>query len=396
MKLLFAVQRLGEEGGMERFLDIVLPALVARGVELHVIARTIDAMPTGFSAERVAWADEHDAPDAAAANAVRDVCARFSPDAVIAQNVMDAGVIEALRSAPQLTYHLCDHRPFCPNGDRVFPRTGQLCGERLGIACAVHALTDGCAYGPRPRTLGLIQQRRRMRDAIAAADRVMVDSSFMFDEAVANGVSQARLVQIADPLADDDYADVPVPYSRVVAFAGRFVPQKGLVSLVRAIGTIDAERRPKVIAIGDGPERALIVQEAARLGVTIEAPGTADITGVRAAIDAASVVAFPSLWAEPFGRVGIEAFARGRPVVAYDVGGVRSWLDDNRNGLLVPRGNEALLGSAIARILNDDVLRERLSSEASADARQRRLSPFIDRLLEIASLRAAAVSIVSR
>jgi glycosyltransferase involved in cell wall biosynthesis len=387
VKLLFAVQRLGEEGGMERFLDIVLPALVARGVELHVIARTIDAMPTGFSAERVAWADEHDAPDAAAANAVRNVCARFSPDAVIAQNVMDAGVVEALRLAPQLTYHLCDHRPFCPNGDRLFPRTGQICGERLGTACAVHALTDGCAYGPRPRTLALIQQRRRLRDAIAAADRIMVDSSFMFDEALSNGVPQDRLVEIADPLADDDYADCPAPASPVVAFAGRFVPQKGLVSLVRAIGMIDADHRPKLIAIGDGPERALVVQEAARLGVAIETPGQAGITGVRAAIDAASVVAFPSLWAEPFGRVGIEAFARGRPVVAYDVGGVRSWLDNERNGLVVSRGDETQLGSAIARILNDDALRARLSAQASADAQTRRLAPFLDRLLEIASVR---------
>jgi glycosyltransferase involved in cell wall biosynthesis len=391
VKLLFAVQRLGEEGGMERFLDIVLPALVARGVELRVIARTIDAMPTGFSAQRVPWADEHDAPDAAAADAVRDVCARFSPDAVIAQNVMDAGVVEALRSAPQLTYHLCDHRPFCPNGDRLFPRTGQICGERLGTACAVHALTDGCAYGPRPRTITLIQQRRRMRDAIAAADRVMVDSSFMVDEALSNGVPHNRLVEIADPLADDDYADCPAPASPVVAFAGRFVPQKGLVSLVRAIGTIDADHRPKLIAIGDGPERALIVKEAARLGVTIEAPGQAGITGVRAAIDAASVVAFPSLWAEPFGRVGIEAFARGRPVVAYDVGGVRSWLDNERNGLVVSRGDEALLGAAIARVLDDESLRVRLSAQAVADAQRRRLGPFLDRLLEITSLRSSAV-----
>jgi glycosyltransferase involved in cell wall biosynthesis len=386
MKLLFVVQHLGPEGGMERFLDIVLPAIAARGIDVHVLARTIDAVPSGCSAQHIAWADEHDEPDAAAAADVLRCWARIAPDCVVAQNVMDAGVVEALRAAPRLVYQVCDHRPFCPNGDRLFPRTGDICTARIGAACVVHAATDGCAYGPRLRTLSLINRRRRLRDAVAAADSVLVDSCYMFDEAVRNGIAPARVIQIAQPLADDDYAEysrLETPHSKRVAFLGRFVPQKGLVSLVRALGRIDAARRPQLVALGDGPERGIAEQEARRLGVVLDARGNAGVNGVHAAIDACSAVVVPSLWAEPFGRVGIEAFARGRTVIAYDVGGISAWLDHERNGIAVARGDEAGLAAAIVRVCDDDALRGRLAAAGREDAETHRIGAALDRLLAI-------------
>lgn len=384
MKLLFAVERLGAEGGMERFLEIVLPALVERGIDVHVLARKIDAVPAGIDAEVIDWAAEHDPPDAAAAAAAARACAQFAPDAVIAQNVMDAAVVEALRRPARLMYHLCDHRPFCPNGDRVLPRSGQNCSLPLGLACAVHALTDGCAYGPRPSTLALIGRRRRLRDAVAAADSILVGSDFMRAMAVHNGIPPARIASIRYPLDDADFAAVDPRESRRVTFIGRFVPQKGLMTLVRALGTIPAPLRPVLRAVGDGPDREEAVRTAEQLGVVLEAPGVVDTPTLRRAIDESALVAFPSLWAEPFGRVGIEAFSRGRPVVAFDVGGISSWLTPDENGLLVPRGDEHALGAAIARLLTDDALRRRLGAQARRDAERYRLAPFIDRFLAIA------------
>jgi glycosyltransferase involved in cell wall biosynthesis len=384
MKLLFAVERLGAEGGMERFLEIVLPALAERGVAVQVLARKIDAVLPGIAATTIGWAAEHDAPNAAAAAAAGRACAQFAPDAVIAQNVMDAAVVEALRRPARLMYHLCDHRPFCPNGDRVLPRTGKNCTLPLGTSCAVHALIDGCVYGPRPGTLTVIQRRRRLRDAVAVADSILVGSEFMRKIAEFNGIPAAQIASIRYPLDEADFAPVDPRASRRVTFIGRFVPQKGLMALVRALGTIPAALRPVLRAVGDGPDRAEALQTAARLGVVLEAPGVADSVEIRRTIDESALVAFPSLWAEPFGRVGIEAFSRGRPVVAFDVGGVSSWLIPDGNGLLVPRGDEHALGAAIARLLADDALRGRLGAQARLDAERYRLAPFIDRFLAIA------------
>ncbi|HEX3467464.1 MAG TPA: glycosyltransferase family 4 protein [Candidatus Elarobacter sp.] len=388
MRVLVAAERLGSAGGMERYLDVLLPKLVARGATVHVLARRIDPSShgngdgAGVVAEQVPWAEEHDAPSLAARAAVRDAIAAFAPDVAVAHNVMDAGVVEALRAAKRLVYHVHDHRPFCPNGDRVFPRTGRICIEPLGRACTIHSLTDGCAYGPRRRTARLIRSRERLRDAVGAADAVVVASRYVAERARDSGVDERRIVEITPPLPDDAYAaaDVLPGRSRDVVFAGRIVPQKGLDTLVRAVATLPPERRPRVRAFGDGPVRDDVAAEAARLGVTLDAPGAVDAAVLRAALDEAALLALPSRWAEPFGYVGIEAFARARPVVAFDAGGVRTWLQPGHNGVAVAPGDEVALGAALGALLDDDARRARLGRNARGDAERYRASTIVDAL----------------
>ena len=118
---------------MERYLEIVLPALAAAGATVHAIARHVDASPgAGITTEQIVWADEHDAPSGNARAALQHAAARFAPDVAVAHNVMDPGIVEALRAAPRLVYHAHDHRPFCPNGDRLFPRSAEICAQPIG------------------------------------------------------------------------------------------------------------------------------------------------------------------------------------------------------------------------------------------------------------------------
>ena len=382
MRILVAAERLGRAGGMERYLDIVLPALAERGATVHVLAREIETIPRGVTAETVAWADEHDAPGTVAHAAAERALRAFAPDLAVAHNVMDAGIVEALRAAPRLVYHLHDHRPFCPNGDRLFPRSGRICALPLGRPCAVHSLTDGCAYGPRRRTVTLIRRRERLRDAIAAADVTIVASRYVAQRAQQNGVGGERVREIPLPLPDDAYAGrTTQSRSRTVLFAGRVVPQKGLDALVRAVATLEPPRRPSLLALGDGPALRGAREEAARLGVALDARGDVSPERVRAAIDDAAIVALPSLWPEPFGYSAIEAFARGRTVVAYDVGGVRAWLDDGVNGVAVMRGDEPALGRAIGALVDDPNRRGALERAARARAERFRAGAAVDALL---------------
>ena len=382
MRILVAAERLGRAGGMERYVEIVLAALAARGATLHVLAREIDSVPAGVTAQRIAWADEHDEPAGAARAQARRAVADFGADIAVAHNVMDAGIVAELRAAPRFAYHVHDHRPFCPNGDRVFPRSGRNCTRALGRACVVHAVTDGCAYGPKPRTLALIRHREWLRDAIAAADTVIAASRFVADRAAQSRVPRERIVEIPLPLPDDAYAEQVAPaLARSIVFAGRVVPQKGLASLIRAVSRIAADARPVVRAFGDGSALADARNEAARTGVTLDAPGRVPAETVRGAIDESALVALPSLWAEPFGYAGIEALARGRPVIAYDVGGVRAWLDDGVNGVAVPAADERALSAAIAALLDDRSRRERLGARARRDAERFRAAPVVEALL---------------
>ena len=67
---------------------------------------------------------------------------------------------------------------------------------------------------------------------------------------------------------------------------------------------------------------------------------------------------------EGLGRVVVEAFCRGRGVVASRVGGIADIVDDGSTGLLVPSGDADALADALVRALSDRTLAERLGAAA--------------------------------
>jgi glycosyltransferase involved in cell wall biosynthesis len=71
------------------------------------------------------------------------------------------------------------------------------------------------------------------------------------------------------------------------------------------------------------------------------------------AYERAQIVVVPSHWPEPFGLVGIEAMARGRPVVATATGGIPEWLADGETGILVEPGDAGALTRALAGLRGD-------------------------------------------
>jgi rhamnosyl/mannosyltransferase len=82
------------------------------------------------------------------------------------------------------------------------------------------------------------------------------------------------------------------------------------------------------------------------------------------------------------GRVVVEAFCRGRGVVGSRVGGIPDLVEDGRNGILVEPGDPDALAEALARVLTDHELAERLGAGAAASAGRWTVSPeeFASRL----------------
>ena len=80
-------------------------------------------------------------------------------------------------------------------------------------------------------------------------------------------------------------------------------------------------------------------------------------------LDQATVLVLPSRF-EGLGRVVIEAFARGRGVVATRAGGILDLVEDGREGLLVDVDDVTGLADALVRVLSDRALAERLGAAA--------------------------------
>jgi glycosyltransferase involved in cell wall biosynthesis len=80
----------------------------------------------------------------------------------------------------------------------------------------------------------------------------------------------------------------------------------------------------------------------------------------------------------------LEAFAWGIPVVATPVGVVPDVVVQNVNGLLVPAGDVRALADALAELIDDPALRQRLGAAARRDhAARYEMNGYLSRLAEI-------------
>jgi glycosyltransferase involved in cell wall biosynthesis len=109
------------------------------------------------------------------------------------------------------------------------------------------------------------------------------------------------------------------------------------------------------VICGDGWRLASMRGLAKRLGVQrrVDFRGWVGAQELAQELANASVVVVPSLWPEPFGLVGIEALAAGRPVIASATGGIGEWLQDGVTGLSVRPGDAGELALALEELLAD-------------------------------------------
>jgi glycosyltransferase involved in cell wall biosynthesis len=379
--------RSGDVGGAERYWETVLPALANRGLTVRLLARELPPSARfgeAVTARAIPWADEDGGANADAARAVAAELREHPPDVVVTASVFDAAVLDAVRAnALRWVARIHDHRAFCPTGDRVYPQFEAPCSAPMGAACRGASLVRGCVHGPRASSFRRIAERESLRDRIARADIVLVSSDHMRTTCVANGISAGRIEITPPPLPDAAFAATPAarPAARTLLFASRLTPRKGLRSLIGALAKLPANERPALVVAGEGEaEERDARSQAAHDGVAVDWRGRLSAGELRTAIDASDAVAVPSLWPEPFGLVGIEAQARGRPAVAYEVGGISDWISGA--GISVRRGDETALASAIRAILDERTWSD-FAAKARAHAETYRLDAHVDRLLNV-------------
>ncbi len=138
-----------------------------------------------------------------------------------------------------------------------------------------------------------------------------------------------------------------------IVFLGRLDPRNDVELLIEAFVRASRHRDDlRLVLVGDGtrrPQCEAAVPSALRERVVFA--GLQMDLGARADfLAAASVVAFTArICSHP--QTLIEAMAAGRPVVAYDIEGVRELVHDGREGYLVPAGDVDALAAALLRVI---------------------------------------------
>jgi len=245
------------------------------------------------------------------------------------------------------------------------------------------ALAAGDAPEPLRRVVGEQQ-------VVQAADRLVTNTTDEAQELIGlYDADPARVVTVApgvdlehfrpgeagNPAGGTARTRLGVPADAVLLlYVGRIQPLKAPDVLLSAAARL-LERSPElrdrlVVAVVGGPsgsglsEPAALQRLAGELGLPVRFEPPCDPQRLRDWYLAADLVAVPS-HNESFGLVALEAQACGTPVVATDVGGLRTTVQDGVSGLLVPGHDPSAWASALTRGLS---LRPELSVGAVAHA----------------------------
>ncbi len=169
-------------------------------------------------------------------------------------------------------------------------------------------------------------------------------------------------------------------------FVGRLSREKGVHTAIQAVGCLvhtHALQNIRLIIVGDGESdyevflRNLVAKEGLEKFVQITpAQPKESLPSLYGNVD---IFLFTSIWAEPFGRVLVEAMASGVSIIGTRVGGAGEVLMENENALTFPPDDPLKLAAQIKRLVEAPELRKRLAESA----RQTAISKFdIQRMTE--------------
>jgi glycosyltransferase involved in cell wall biosynthesis len=189
---------------------------------------------------------------------------------------------------------------------------------------------------------------------------VAVPSRYLAEEMKKNGVAPDRIAVTPLPpteLTPQTEPPRPRPPGDKILLAGRLTALKGGDLLLEAIPLVQQRlgRRLSVTFMGDGPERHALERLARALAVRCTFLGWLQGREREAVYRDADLLALPSIIPESYGLSGLEAACFGTPTVAFDLGGVREWLEPGVGGVLAdaPPANAVSLAEAIVRALRD-------------------------------------------
>lgn len=153
----------------------------------------------------------------------------------------------------------------------------------------------------------------------------------------------------------------------VLIAVGRLAVEKGHDILIRAFARVAGDRPDWLLLIlGEGPERNQLVTLSRELGVAdrVLLPGFSGTPPVL--LQRAQLFVLPSRY-EGFPNALLEAMACGLPCVSSDCpNGPAELIDHLKSGLLVPPENVEALAAALAQLMDDPSLRQRLGRAARA------------------------------
>jgi glycosyltransferase involved in cell wall biosynthesis len=239
---------------------------------------------------------------------------------------------------------LHNYRLLCPAA--TFLRNGQVCEQCLGKISPWPAVLHACyhrSYAQSAVTAGMLTAHRWLKTWREQVDVYIALTDFSRRKFIEGGLPEEKVVVKPNFVYPDP--GCRAGSGNYALYVGRLSAEKGVMTLLQAWQQLPGM---PLKAVGDGPLMGAVRAFAhTHAGLGIEILGRRDPQEVLALMQGAEFVVFPSEWYETFGRVAIEAFACGVPVLASRLGAMAELVDDGHTGLLFRPGDPQDLAAKV-------------------------------------------------
>lgn len=332
-------------GGAERSVQSLAEGLTRSGYEVAVCTLGPETAPFQSSVNGVEvyrlplanlyWPDAQEPRGAAAKllwhawdtynpimdGRIQSVLADFRPDLVHTHNLSGFSVV-AMRATKRngipLVHTFRDYYLICPRNHLY--RNGRLCGERrCGDCRALSAARISVA---------------RNADALVGISRYILDRHLAANLSARTGAHHVIYNGIDGwPSPPDGHRQPADGAPLKLGYLGRLHPTKGVHLLIELLANTQHLCPTELFVAGQGPADYVDQLKAMAVGAKVTFLGQ---VAPQDLFDKIHFLVVPSLWPEPFGRIVIESYAQGTPVIAASRGGLSELVDDATGFLFDP------------------------------------------------------------
>jgi glycosyltransferase involved in cell wall biosynthesis len=379
MKILHVNNKFHFQGGSEQYLYAICCELARIGhknVVVHGGAAGMNGNAMVAAAYHIHGLNDFNGRmRSALREQVRTIIERATPDIVYIHNITNPYLVEAMAEMRPVIKYVHDHEFYCAKGIRIVH--DKLCTTSFLPTCVMNAVRGNgyLCMGGRSRPMAVAKTARKMfmnRRVHHGISHFIVAGSFMQQSLISQGYHEDR-ISVIPYFTEIPRSAVPESGSNTILFVGRISPEKGLEIFLESLLLLEQDFRFVIVGEGE-PAYVSILKNSVRekkLEEKVEFAGWVGNSDIGSYLEKSAFLVVPSIWPEPFGIVGIESMAHGRPAVAFDVGGIPDWLDDRHTGFLIERNNIHDLARRMDLLLRDRELRQDFGRTAYEQASSR-------------------------
>ena len=205
-------------------------------------------------------------------------------------------------------------------------------------------------------------ERQLERFVVRRADIVLPMGSYTYDLSIAYGVDPRKIVVLPFPVTWSNCSKTTdLPAIPTVLFCGRLIKEKGVHVLLQAMKLVRQQvSDARLVIVGDTDNKSYRYElkkmvDSLSIRDSVSFLGWIPNDRIGNIYQECWALVVPSIWEEGLGMVMVEAGLMDRAVIGSDLGGIKDFIENGANGLLVRPGDVQGLADAVSGILHDRV-----------------------------------------